>query len=611
MDPNLDALTRELTALTWRFADLGAKLGDAARALEEAGTPPADTLVADLAGARSTFIQLRTDVLTAAEAASVPPRGEPESLTELEPLLAAIETAIRMREQTAKLEQARHAVLTMLDRVLDIVHRDDRDFAPLVGVHGKARALRDSVMAVTDPESADAKRLASSAQPFTDFLSMVQNRDAVDDERYAELEESVSKAFGRGLAVAVSRGRLAFAEDIVEPPAPEPVLAEAEPAVAEPEPVLAEPEALMAGAPPDMPPVLAPPAVEEPAVELTIEAPPVPPPPATVPVEAPLRRPEIEMPRLDLEPREPVAAPSAPESQSVPAVAPPPSQPARRPTAAEPSAPDETAQWWLAAWARWSGWKATHQFADMVKEEVGKYPYLLSVPIQKSPEYEDGLLAYGYSILMDHVERQKPGCVGNALSSLQPAATRPVGDQLYEYLVNEGRLRESYPDFVKNALLAAVPDPGLWFQFRILESKEDTRIFQRASARLGDTELSGQRLASDNQRYAEHKFKMTLPPLTLRCVQISADSIRESRGVGVKILSDGTPSDSGWMTGVPVGARGKIDAKRVVEDGTHLTGVGKDFVAVWVVVFNPDPDADRRYELSVFLRKDSKSPFRR
>jgi hypothetical protein len=34
-------------------------------------------------------------------------------------------------------------------------------------------------------------------------------------------------------------------------------------------------------------------------------------------------------------------------------------------------------------------------------------------------------------------------------------------------------------------------------------------------------------------------------------------------------------------------------------------------VAVWVVVFNPDPDADRRYELSVFLRKDSKSPFRR
>ena len=63
MDPNLDALARELTALTQRFADLGAKLGDAARALEEAGAPPADVLVADLAGARSKFLELRTDVL--------------------------------------------------------------------------------------------------------------------------------------------------------------------------------------------------------------------------------------------------------------------------------------------------------------------------------------------------------------------------------------------------------------------------------------------------------------------------------------------------------------------------------------------------------------------
>jgi hypothetical protein len=27
-------------------------------------------------------------------------------------------------------------------------------------------------------------------------------------------------------------------------------------------------------------------------------------------------------------------------------------------------------------------------------------------------------------------------------------------------------------------------------------------------------------------------------------------------------------------------------------------------------VFNPDPAGERRYELSVFLRKDTKSPFR-
>jgi hypothetical protein len=274
----------------------------------------------------------------------------------------------------------------------------------------------------------------------------------------------------------------------------------------------------------------------------------------------------------------------------------------------DPSAPDETAQWWLAAWARWSGWKSSHDFAAAVREELGKYPYLLSVPIQKSPEYEDGLLAYGYSILMDHVEKQNAGCVGNALNSLKPGQTRPVGEQLYDYLITEGRLRETYADFVKNTLVAAVPEPGVWFQFRILESKEDTRILQRPSARIGDTELSGQRLASDGQRYNEHKFKMTLGPLTTRFVLVSAD-VKEARGAGFKLVGDGAPSDSGWVVSVSAGNR-KNEARRIGEDGLHVPGLGKEHPALWVAVFNPDTAADRRYELSVFLRKDGKSPFR-
>src|SRR5204863_5289977 len=82
----------------------------------------------------------------------------------------------------------------------------------------------------------------------------------------------------------------------------------------------------------------------------------------------------------------------------------------------EPAGPDETAQWWLAAWARWSGWKGNVVFPQAVREELAKYPYLLSVPIQQSPQYEDGLAAYGYSIVLEHVESKNPGCVGNALN---------------------------------------------------------------------------------------------------------------------------------------------------------------------------------------------------
>jgi hypothetical protein len=585
MEANLEDLGRELGALTQRFVDLGAKLGEAARALEEAGAPPSDALVEALGSARAQFIQLRTDVIAAADAASAPPSTVPESLTELEPVLAAVAEALRAQARQAALQRTRDAALGTLDRVLEIVHRDDPTFAALVGCHDKARQLRASVLALNDPASPDVARLTAGLQIFADLLTMVDSRDALDDERYGQLEESVSRAFGRPLSVAVSRGRLGFAGDVVEtpPPAPEP------------------PRLVLETAPPSPPPAPEPPPMPEPVSV---------PEPAPVPMPT---MPTIEMPKLELERSEPVAPPPPPPPPPAPARA--PVRPAPAPAAAaavESSEPDETAQWWLAAWARWSGWKSTHEFAEVVKEEIGKYPYLLAVPIQKSPEYEEGLLAYGYSILVDHVEKQNPGCVGNALNSLRAGQARPVGEQLYDYLVAEGRLTETYGEFVKNALVAAVPEPGMWFQFRILESKEDTRIFQRPSARIGDTELSGQRLASDAQRYAEHKFKMTLPPLTARFVQISADIIRDARGVGLKVSGEGAPCEDGWVVTVPGASvkNGKVEARRITEDGTHVPGLGKDYAAVWVAVFNPDSTADRRYELSVFLRKDTKSPFR-
>ena len=549
MDANVDEIARELTALTQRFVDLGAKLGEAAQGLQDAGAPPSAILVDALAGARSQFHQLRSQALTVADAAGLPAPAPPESLRELEPLLVAIGTALREHARRQALEQVQQGAVAILDRVMEILHQDDPQFPALVDCHAKARETRAALLALADLESEDARRVAEGIHAFADLLLMVESRDGLDDERNGKLEASVSRVFGRPLAVAAARGKLGFEGDFVVPPPAEPV----------------------AGAGPEMAPADATPPLE---VETS--------PPGPAPEAQPA-----------------VLAEAAATSATAP-----------EPTL-ESSGPDETAQWWLAAWARWSGWKSRHDFATAVREELGKYPFLLSVPIQQSPEYEDGLVAYGYSILMDHVEKQNPGCVGNALNSLKPGHTRRVGEQLYDYLISEGRLRETYADFVKNTLLAALPEPGVWFQFRILESKEDTRILQRPTARIGDTELSGQRLASDGQRYNEHKFKMTLGPLTTRFILVSAD-VKESRGAGFKLAANGTPSDNGWVVSVSARSRSgtKLDARRIVEDGLHVPGLGKEHAALWVAVFNPDPGADRRYELSVFLRKDTMSPFR-
>jgi hypothetical protein len=593
MEANVDHIARELAALTQRFVDLGARLAETARGLEDAGAPPATGLVEELVGARGQFVQLRSHALSTAAAVGVTHASDPQSLHDLEPLLAAIQEALLAQARREALVQAQRGALATLDRALQIIHYDDPKFAALATCHGQAQEARAAVTALSEIASEDARRTLDLVGPFADLLALVENRDGLDDDRYAELEESVSLCFGRPLAVAAARGRLGFEGDVLEsPPVAEPEAPAIEAPDAESAGALELEEAPMA----DVEPVAASSAIEE-AADPALE------------IEA------TEPPALELEPAEPAPASDSSvilESEPQPATvvpaadAAPPAE-----AAADPSAPDETAQWWLAAWARWSGWKSSHDFSSAVREELGKYPYLLSVPIQKSPDYEDGLLAYGYSILMDHVEKQNPGCVGNALNNLKPGQNRPVGEQLYDYLIAEGKLRETYGDFIRQTLLAAVPEPGLWFQFRILESKEDTRILQRPSARIGDTELSGQRLASDSQRYNEHKFKMTLGPLTTRFVLVSAD-IKDSRSAGFKLAVDGVATDTGWVAGMPSAARSSVknEARRIPEDGLHVTGLGKDYSGAWVAVFNPDPLADHRYELSVFLRKDSKSPFK-
>jgi hypothetical protein len=569
MEANLDEIARELATLTQRFVNLGTSLDEAARALEEVGAPPATELVEALAGARGQFVELRAQTLTAAAAAGIPPPSEPETLHDLEPVLTAISEALQARARRQALEQAQQSATATLDRALELLHGDDPNFSALVACHAGARQVRAAVVELTELESDAARQVVDGVRVFADLLTIVEHRDALDDDQYAALDDSVSRAFGRALAMAASRGRLGFEGDSPEPSPPEPATATA--------------ESLEIGSP----------------LDRTDAAPSVP--------EAPL---VMESAALGTEAGEPAAEPESESSHALE-----PLTVAEAPATAEPGSsaggPDETAQWWLAAWARWSGWKSTHDFPSAVREELGKYPYLLSVPIRTSPAYEDGLLAYGYSILMAHVEKHNRGCVGNALNRLKPGPNRPIGEQLYDYLIVEGRLGETYADFVEDALAAAVPEPGVWFQFRILESKDDTRIFQRPTGRIGDTELSGQRLAGEAQRYSEHTFKMTLAPLTTRFVLVSAD-VREPRGAGFKVAADGAACDSGWVASVPVGARASAttDVRRISEDGLHVPGLGKDYAALWAAVFNPDPRADRRYELSVFLRKDARSPFR-
>ena len=563
MPLNADDLRKRLATLNERFSALAESLAQTARQLQISGSLPSESLLDEITKVRADFGDVRHRVLDAARALALnsPAMSEIDSIKALEPVLESVVQAVVAEEKRNAATEARKRVMAVLDRVLAIAHADGPNFAALVQCQAKAKEIQ---AAAQDPKAFDtdnAPAFLESTPSFAALLSMIEGREALDDEKFAALEDTVTQAFGRALAVAATRGKL-----LVGGPAPA-----APERPAQPAPKAAEPAVKPAApTPPSAPPR------PEPVIVGT--GTPVAPPPKT---------------------------PGPSEHVHVNAAAPAPVQ------VVEQATQDEAAQWWVSAWARWTSWRGTLSFVDAVKEELGKYNYVLSVPIQKSTDYEDGLLAYGYSILLDYIEHRAQGFINKALNSLktfQPGGqSTSVGAHLYNVLVSEGRLRDQYPDFVKEVLLAAVPEPGLWTHARILESTTETRIFTHPSNRIGDPEHNSQRLTQERQRFADHRFPIVVPALTTRFFAIAAD-LREPRSIDVKLQDGRTESDNAWlMTMPPVGrADLKSELQRLGSDGSSVPGLGRDYATLWVAVFNPDPGSEKKYELTLSLRQSTK-----
>ena len=269
----------------------------------------------------------------------------------------------------------------------------------------------------------------------------------------------------------------------------------------------------------------------------------------------------------------------------------------------------DTARWWISASASLTSLRSRRlSFADGVKQELAKYAYVFSVPIQNSADYEDGLLAYGYALLLEHVEQGMPGLVADALSRLPPAKGVTLGQRLFRYLAEQGRLRECYPEFVKAVMLAAVPQPGLWTEATISESAAATTIGRRASATLGEHAVKQQALSQDAQRFAAHRFATAVAPLTARFFRVDAGELRDGRDVAINLTEGGAASDAGWLVTVRSGRGAGSQAMRLDRAGSTVPGLGRDYNAVWVGVFNADPGSEKRCELTVLIKRSGLAP---
>jgi class 3 adenylate cyclase len=561
-------LAAEIAGLAERCRGLGAELVEASQALQGAGELPVATLGRQLAALRVAFGVLSSRVFQRAAAAGVNITQSADrigSLGELEPLLEAVNQAEAGRQAAREravaeddgsrqvaLEAAVQRAIQVLNRVMGVSHPDDPAFHPLLECQAKASELRLKLSRVAAAkQDYSAHRVDEATKPFADLLAIVDGQDDVDDERWMGLEESVGKVFGRQLLIAASRGRLVLAggtrrgrADVAPAPAPPPA-----PRVERRE----APAPVQAREPAPPPPV-----------EVSRPQPPPPPPPAP--------EPEVS------------AAPSLPTLDARAA----------------------GVSWWSAAHKGWTAWKSSGMAtAHALRAAMAKHPYLLSVPITRSAEYNEGL-AGAYFVLLNHVENASPAFLRNAVEqALQQAggSTDPatLSAALYDLLVAKGRLRQSYADFVRDAMVAAIPNPGVWADAVVTEHEESTVVTTRGSSAIGETGEQARELKELTDRLAEHRFTLTLPPLTARFVAVKRGDLKEARDITFKLTEGDEASSAAWVLTLRSDQLMSAPPKRCGAQGMLVEGFGKNFGALWVALFNADPERDKAYEVILAL----------
>ncbi|MEP6486616.1 hypothetical protein NDI43_08405 [Microcoleus vaginatus GB2-A3] len=204
-------LLQQIARLSETYANLADRLSQAAKQLQDSGLPPSDSLLQEVAAYSRNFAAVQKQALELNKSAIAP--GEIASLKDIQNL---VQTAAASEGKA----EIRDAALKVIDRVLAIAHREQSDFAPLQSVHARARELQRAISESTPTQlHSDAESLVSGKHPVSAVLALVEQQDKLDDEQWVILEETVSAAFGKQIAVAISRGKLTIAEMVKAAPA--------------------------------------------------------------------------------------------------------------------------------------------------------------------------------------------------------------------------------------------------------------------------------------------------------------------------------------------------------------------------------------------------------
>ena len=88
---------------------------------------------------------------------------------------------------------------------------------------------------------------------------------------------------------------------------------------------------------------------------------------------------------------------------------------------------------------------------------------------------------------------------------------------------------------------------------------------------------------------------------------VQAETLKVPTDVNVRLKENDSASDKAWIIVLPHGGKPEA-AKRHRVGGTSVESLGKDTRAVFVAVFNSDPNTEKRYDLSITLKRKTAAP---
>jgi hypothetical protein len=209
MEPSPTDLLQDFTQVTRTFEQLSQRLTDAAEQVRTSGLLPSESLMDEIATSRRNFTELRDKALELAGLLAGSPEKTPEEIGSTKDLEALLQSVIEAHRKKVQGEKARLRALTILSRILSLVHREQPEFAPLDAAQAKAKALQDILRTYESPEiHPEVISLAQGRHPLAEFLTLAEGYDDLDDDLWLLLKHAVAEHFGKSLAISAARGKL-------------------------------------------------------------------------------------------------------------------------------------------------------------------------------------------------------------------------------------------------------------------------------------------------------------------------------------------------------------------------------------------------------------------